>query len=742
MTASSSRAAYSWPRTRALSRVRPCSASTYGVGTPTIVPISRTAPVSASSSRARPASASCSIEVRKSPSLRVTSLRSAGVWSIGQPIRAPISRVSSMADSQNARTRSSSRTWPAVAPVSADTGFTVRLPHSLYQTSSRMRGETVMSSPASVSKAASRRSRGESLPSGSPMMMPFPAYRRITPGSGEPALMCTVPPITRATGMTSASWPPGSTLSRWHPAQGPPKPSKNHHGTPLRVDSTAVSGPSNGPMLLAAAGADCAFTAMITTSCVPSSAASSLAVTAAVTVPAADSTRRPRDRIAASVAPRASTEVAVAAVAAAAAGPAAVPRAVAMTPPMAPAPTTQMRMGATLTVVGPRPDVAVVHQPYLLVDHLAAVVGVVVGDAVEVEVLRVDRLIVDHLVLLGGQVLEPVVPLRRRAEPAQRLHIDGAGHPGRLAAVVMAADDLPTVVDDRRSAAERVDRDVGLPVQVVGADVARDQVQVIIEGTRPVLNLEQAVADVRVRVRSAVDHLRAVHGKSAGVLRVRALVGLQEAEPPDLRVGHRVERVQVAPVQFDPLVPHVVRGHRVLDGQQRHDLVVLEDEVALGVEDEADVEEPPGEFGVAGLRLGHQERVPLPGQLAEVLRLGAGHVDRTVSRELLMVEVEDLVVEALQGAFRYGDEANRQVQAGQPGCRLDQVRNVLQVAGDFVPVTDDAHGGYQADGLIGLDHDLSLRRYSFCLPDGLPDVCSRLCAKVGGMIMPLLAGNQ
>jgi hypothetical protein len=38
-----------------------------------------------------------------------------------------------------------------------------------------------------------------------------------------------------------------------------------------------------------------------------------------------------------------------------------------------------------------------------------------------------------------------------------------------------------------------------------------------------------------------------------------------------------------------------------------------------------------------------------------------------------MVEVEDFVVEPLQGAFWDGDEPYRQVQAGKPRCCLDQV---------------------------------------------------------------------
>ena len=319
-----------------LSLARPCSASTYGVGTPTMAPISRTAPVSASSSSGRPAVASCSIEGVKSPSLRVTACRSSGVCAIGQPIRAPISRASSIAAEQNATTSSSDRTGPMLAPVTAATGFMVRLPHSLYQTSARIRGETVTSRPPPRSAAASERTRGVSAPDGSPTMMPFPLCSRTVPGSGELALRCTVPPITRPTGSAAATTPPGSTLSRCRPAAGPPKPpSKNHHGTPLSVDSTAVPGPSSGPIAAAAKGSDCAFTATTTASCGPSSAASSEAVTFTVVTPSADSMLSPRERIAASVAPRAYTQTSA---------PPQPASPDAMTPPMAPAPTTQMRM--------------------------------------------------------------------------------------------------------------------------------------------------------------------------------------------------------------------------------------------------------------------------------------------------------------------------------------------------------------------------------------------------------------
>ena len=102
----------------------------------------------------------------------------------------------------------------------------------------------------------------------------------------------------------------------------------------------------------------------------------------------------------------------------------------------------------------------------------------------------------------------------------------------------------------------------------------------------------------------------------------------------------------------------------MLDREQRHHLVMPQDDLALRIQDEADVEETPGEFRMTGLRLAHQEHVPLPGQRTERVRLRSGDVDRALPGERLVIEVENLVVEALQGAFRDGDQPHRQVQAG------------------------------------------------------------------------------
>src|SRR5260370_15593536 len=108
------------------------------------------------------------------------------------------------------------------------------------------------------------------------------------------------------------------------------------------------------------------------------------------------------------------------------------------------------------------------------------------------------------------------------------------------------------------------------------------------------------------------------------------------------------------------------------------------------------------------------------------MRVGARDVDRAFPGELLVIKVEDLIVEALEGAFGDRDEAHWQVQAGQPRGGLDQVREVLEVRLDLVAVTDAAHGGDQAQGLIRLDHEsydgtgrlIRLCLFSWVLPAG------------------------
>jgi len=175
-------------------------------------------------------------------------------------------------------------------------------------------------------------------------------------------------------------------------------------------------------------------------------------------------------------------------------------------------------------------------------------------------------------------------------------------------------------------------------------------------------------------------------------------------QPPDLGVDDRIERVQRLAVELDPAIPHVVRRDRVFDREQRHHLVVTQDHLALGRDDEADVEEPARELRVARLRLRHHEHVPLARQLTDPVRLRTRDVDRAFARVLLMVEVHDLVGEPLQRALRHRHQPDGLIQPSEPERGLEQVLEVFEVLGDLLTAADAPHRGHQADRLVGLDH--------------------------------------
>jgi hypothetical protein len=142
----------------------------------------------------------------------------------------------------------------------------------------------------------------------------------------------------------------------------------------------------------------------------------------------------------------------------------------------------------------------------------------------------------------------------------------------------------------------------------------------------------------------------------------------------------------------------------VLDRVQRRELVVDEDHLASRVDHEADVEEHPREMLVARLGLRHDEHVPVPGQLPEEGGLLAGDVDRDLVGVGAVVEVEDLVGEALEGALGDRDQSHRQVEAGQPRRGRHHLGDVVEVAPDLRAPAHAAHGRDQADCGVGLDH--------------------------------------
>ena len=205
-----------------------------------------------------------------------------------------------------------------------------------------------------------------------------------------------------------------------------------------------------------------------------------------------------------------------------------------------------------------------------------------------------------------------------------------------------------------------------------------------------------------------VHDLCAVQGQGPSILGVRAFIGHHDAKAPNLRIDHRPEGVQRPAVLLDPPVIDVVRTDGVLDRKERRDFIVLEDYLALRVEDEAHVKKAVGPIGMTRLSLRHDEGLILAGNFAECLCLFSRNVDGACSGELCVIEVEHLVVERLQSTFGKGDEPDRKVQAGEPGGRLDEMGQVLQVDLDISPGADAPHGGDETNSRIGFDHNGSL----------------------------------
>ena len=191
----------------------------------------------------------------KLPSLRVIAWRSSGCCSIVQPICAPTADASRIAAVQNPSTNGSSSTRSVGAPVIADTGLIVMLPHNLYQMSRRTSADTVASKPACFSVSPRRFTRSDSPPAGSPTIRPWPILCSTSPGSEVQVLACTTQPITCSSGMAFDTTPAGSTLSSGAlSSAGTPRP--NHHGTPFIAGSTSVCGSSSGWMCGATPGSD------------------------------------------------------------------------------------------------------------------------------------------------------------------------------------------------------------------------------------------------------------------------------------------------------------------------------------------------------------------------------------------------------------------------------------------------------------------------------------------------------
>src|SRR6516225_10132272 len=214
------------------------------------------------------------------------------------------------------------------------------------------------------------------------------------------------------------------------------------------------------------------------------------------------------------------------------------------------------------------PDAALLHTSDLSVDHLLLVLGMPAGNFFEIEVLRIDRLLVDDLGQLGTDVLGPVRYLRRLAMMPQRLDVDYPGDEGRAVRVALLADNRTAIVDDHRLPAAGVDRGLAVGVEVIAANIRRDDIHVVLKRPRPVRDLEEVVLRKGRGKRGAIYHLGAVEGEATAVLGIVAFHRHHDPEASDRGVGDRPEGLQGAAVFLDPPVEEIVRGDRALARQQ------------------------------------------------------------------------------------------------------------------------------------------------------------------------------
>ena len=106
---------------------------------------------------------------------------------------------------------------------------------------------------------------------------------------------------------------------------------------------------------------------------------------------------------------------------------------------------------------------------------------------------------------------------------------------------------------------------------------------------------------------------------------------------------------------------------------------MLEDEAAVRVKNKTDVKKQVRPVLVAGLGLSHDEHPPLAGQLAQLVGLGAGNINRAGAGELGVVNVQHLVVETLERPLRDGQQPDRDVEVRQPERGRGQAFDMLDV---------------------------------------------------------------
>jgi len=97
---------------------------------------------------------------------------------------------------------------------------------------------------------------------------------------------------------------------------------------------------------------------------------------------------------------------------------------------------------------------------------------------------------------------------------------------------------------------------------------------------------------------------------------------------------------------------------------------------------------------------------------SELIGFVSGDVDGTGLGVFDMIDVEDLIVEALERALRHGDEADRNIKIGEENGGLCQMAKMLKILLDILPPPGAPEGGNKADRRVRLDHRCSFPGFS------------------------------
>ena len=111
-----------------------------------------------------------------------------------------------------------------------------------------------------------------------------------------------------------------------------------------------------------------------------------------------------------------------------------------------------------------------------------------------------------------------------------------------------------------------------------------------------------------------------------------------------------MERAGVLPEEIDLIVVGTISG----------DYLAMPATACI-VQDKADIEKPVLELWVTGLGLGNDIYTIESGQFAQCIGFRSRDIYCTGVCKIRMISIHDLVVKPLQGAFRYGDQAHREI---------------------------------------------------------------------------------